>query len=129
MASRPFSQAERSEFRHALGATAEIDAAALFSPGPWWGFNGVQVVVLTEDRLHVLQTGTALTAGRLRRSVPLCSVTRCHWRLRRGVRGEVTRLTFTAGGRTRTYTSKYQQGVELCARLQWRLAAALGQAN
>jgi hypothetical protein len=60
---------ELSELRHATRDDAPMLAVAEFSPGPWWGFNGIQSLILTADQLYVVPRGMALTHGRLRRTL------------------------------------------------------------
>lgn len=105
----------------ALASVAGVDpgailAAAPFSPGPWWGFNGVQTLVLTWDSLHVVQSGIALTTGRLRRSARLDSISGTRARVVGG--GRVVRLTLRVKGRRRTHTSMFREGVSFCERLE-----------
>lgn len=94
--------------------------AAPFSHGPWWGFNGIQLIVVTDAGVHVVQAGVAMTAGGSRLTVALSEVQGVGWRVRRGVGGQTVRLMFTVGGRRRRYVSKFQQAVEVCEALARR---------
>lgn len=98
-------------------AGSRVVAVAPFSHGPGWGFNGVQLIVVTDTRLLVVQAGVAMTAGRLRLTVPLSGVQEVGWRVRRGVGGQAVRLVFTVDGRRRRYASKFQQAVDVCEAL------------
>jgi len=98
-------------------AGSRVVAVAPFSHGPGWGCNGVQLIVVTDTRLLVVQAGVAMTAGRLRLTVPLSGVQEVGWRVRRGVGGQAVRLVFTVDGRRRRYASKFQQAVDVCEAL------------
>ncbi len=100
-----------------VAAGSRVAAVAPFSHGPWWGFNGVQLIVVTDTRLEIVQTGFTLTAGRPRLTAPLSGVQEAGWRVRRGVGGQVVRLMFTVDGRRRRYVSKFQQAVDVCEAL------------
>jgi hypothetical protein len=99
-------------------------AMAEFSPGPWWGFNGVRLVVLTSKALRVYQRGVAVTARRdlaktATRELPLSSIAEVKLRERQRIPGRPTvtmRLT-TAEGR-KVFTSKYVQGSKLAQALE-----------
>ncbi len=90
---------------------------APFSHGPWWGFNGAQLIVVTDTRLEIVQTGVALTAGRPRLTAPLSEVQEVRWRVRRGVGGQAVLLVVTVDGSRRRYVSKFQQAVDVCEAL------------
>ena len=96
---------------------APLLAVADFSPGRWWGFNGIQRLVLTADQLYVVPQGLALTRGRLRRSLPIAGIQRVSWRTREGFGRQAVRMTLSAGVRSRNYTSIYQEGAEFAAKL------------
>ncbi len=86
---------------------------APFSHGPWWGFNGVQLVVLTGSELHVVQSGYALTAGRTRLSTRLAAIQGVEWLQRRRFGRQTVQMVLTVEGRRRRYVSKYQQAADL----------------
>ena len=60
---RLYTDEEVAELRRAIRVDAPMLAVADFSPGRWWGFNGIQTLVLTDDHLHVIQQGWALTVA------------------------------------------------------------------
>lgn len=99
---------------NAVTSASPVVALAPFSHGPWWGFNGVQLVVLTATHLHVLQAGLALTTGSLRLTAPLTAIDKVTWRVRRGRGGHAVRMVVSVHGRRHRYVSKYQQAVDLC---------------
>jgi hypothetical protein len=108
---------ELSELRHAIRDDARMLAVAEFSPGPWWGFNGIQSLILTADQLHVVPQGIALSHGRLRRSLPRAAIHTVAWRTRRRFGLNVVHMTLSIGRRRRRYTSIYQEGADLAAEL------------
>jgi hypothetical protein len=114
---RHYNDADLAVLRSATGGAAPVLAVADFSPGPWWGFNGVQRLVLTADRLFVVQSGYALTRGRLRRSFPIAEVQTANWRFTRRFGFEGVQMRLKVKGRSRTYSSKYRQGADLAEQL------------
>ena len=114
---RGYTTDELLEFRDAIRDDARILAVAEFSPGPWWGFNGIQALILTADQIHVVPQGIALTRGRLRRSLPRAAIHAVTWRTRRRFRLNVVQMTLSIGRRRRRYTSIYQEGADLAAKL------------
>jgi hypothetical protein len=114
---RQYTDAETADLHNAIGDDASVLAVADFSPGPWWGFNGVQTLVLTEGQLFVVQRGLALTSGRLRRSLPTSDIQKLDWRIGRHRRREAVHMTLKIGPRRRHYTSKYRQAADLARQL------------
>jgi hypothetical protein len=114
---RQYTDAEAANLHNAIGDDASVLAVADFSPGPWWGFNGVQTLVLTESQLFVVQRGLALTSGRLRRSLPTCDIQQFDWRIGRHRRREAVHMTLKIGRRRRHYISKYRQAADLARQL------------
>jgi hypothetical protein len=108
---------ELSELHHAIRDDAPMLAVAEFSPGPWWGFNGIQSLILTADQIYVVPQGMALTHGRLRRSLPRAAIHAVTWRTRRQFSLNVVQMTLSIGSRRRRYTSIYQEGADLAAKL------------
>lgn len=121
MPSQPLTAADAAALPAITFDDKTILAIADFSPGLWWGANGVQRLVVTEDHLHVVQVGRALTTGQLAFTASLRDVSSLKYWLRRGLGGQVVRLTLEASGAKRSYTSKYRQGVELCKILAERV--------
>ncbi|MDQ6617326.1 MAG: hypothetical protein M3083_21910 [Actinomycetota bacterium] len=114
---RQYTDAEKANLQNATGDALPVLAVADFSPGPLWGFNGVQTLVLTEGQLFVVQHGLALTSGRLRRSFPMSSIQKLEWRIGRRRRREAVHMTLKIGRRRRHYTSKYRQAADLAQQL------------
>lgn len=114
---RSYTDEEIAELHRAVGDDAPMLAVADFSPGPWWGFNGIQALILTADHLHVVQQGDALTRGRLRRSLPTTSVQSLSWRTGDRFGLEVVQMTVKTGYRRRRYTSRYLEGADLASKL------------
>jgi hypothetical protein len=103
--------------------TEEVVAKCSFSPGPWWGFNGIQTLVLTSTKLVVFQGGVAFTADKdmrktARNDIPLSTITKLTQRRRRGLFGFGNALTFriTMGDRRKAYTTKYVDAGEVLFR-------------
>ena len=59
----------------------------------------------------------ALTHGRLRRSVPRAAIHTVTWRTREQFGLNVVQMTVSIGRRRRRYTSIYQEGADLAAKL------------
>lgn len=114
---RAYTDPEIAELRAVTRDEAPVLAVADFSPGPWWGFNGVQTLVLTGDKVSVVQRGLAFTSGRLRRSIPTTSVRTFHWHISQRLGREAVHMTLSTGDRTRRYASKYRQGAHLAEQL------------
>src|SRR5665213_282271 len=106
---RQYTEQEISKQRDLIADYAAATAVADFSPGPWWGFNGVRTLVLTADSLHVLQKRPSSRSMRLRRSIALARIESASWRTSRTWRGEAVRMRVVADGHVRGFTSKYQQ--------------------
>jgi hypothetical protein len=101
-----------------------IIVVADFSSGPWWGFNGVQALVLTENQVFLVQRGFALTSGRLRRS--LFDVRHSAGRL--GPSGDTAgevHVTLKIGRRRRHYTSRYRQATSHDNSPAWWIASGV----
>ncbi|MDQ6949974.1 MAG: hypothetical protein M3256_27955 [Actinomycetota bacterium] len=105
------------QLHKAIGDDAPVLAVADFSPGPWWGFNGIQTLVLTADQVSLVPGGLALTSGRLRRRLSTSEIQSFDWRMGRHGRREAVHMTLKVGRRRRHYTSKYRQGAELAQQL------------
>jgi hypothetical protein len=89
-------------------------ASCDFSPGPSWGFNGIQRLVLTTESLHVFQRGVALTARRelsqtARTTYPLTAIRSVATKSRRALLGRGEALTLRLGTEhgQKTFTTKY----------------------
>lgn len=92
-------------------------AVAEFSPGPWWGFNGVRTVVLTASAVHIQRKrwlgGTAADATTL----DLADIRDVTYEVRRRAGHESVRLTLRTGGFPRVFTSKYREALALAEQL------------
>jgi hypothetical protein len=114
---RRYTDVEVAKLRHAIRDEAPMLAVADFSPGRWWGFNGIQTLVLTADHVHVVPQGLALTRDRLRRHLATADIETVSWRMLERFGRKVVRMTLEAGGKSRNYTSKYQNGADLATEL------------
>ena len=117
MLERKYTDGEVAELRRAIRDDTPMLAVADFSPGRWWGFNGIQRLVLTADQLYVVPQGLALTRGRLRRTLPIAGIQRVSWRTQERFGRQAVRMTLSTGVRSRNYTSIYQEGAEFAAKL------------
>jgi hypothetical protein len=75
---REFSPKELSRLSQIVGDDP-VEAVAEVSHGPWWGFNGVQTLVLTASRLYRVQGGFALRKDRVLESTLRSQVTNVDW--------------------------------------------------
>ena len=80
---------------------------ALFSHGPWFGFNGVQALCVLPDRFVVVQDGLALNRGRILHDLSRRQVTDIHSKVRERPAARVV-LTASLAGRPLRYVSKYK---------------------
>jgi hypothetical protein len=78
------------------------------SPGPWWGFNGVNTLVVTQNRLWEVRS--RLFDQPVMRGVNLTEVDLVSVRQRRpmavGKRGPVTLIRLRRGGRNRRFAAE-----------------------
>lgn len=100
-----------------------------FSPGPSWGFNGIQTVVLTNQNLRVYQQGIAITARRdaaetATRVIPLAAVRSVTTKSRSGLfgGGGAFSMKVTWDGGRKMFTTKYAEGPDLASRLEQLIA-------
>ena len=89
------------------------------SSGPWYGFNGVQALVLTEGAVYRIQQGWALLSDRVIDKYLLSDISEPCWTAGRG--GRSGRLSFKVAGVRRSYSSKWQEAADLASELE-RLA-------
>jgi hypothetical protein len=95
-----------------------------FSPGPSWGFNGIQTVVLTNQNLRTYQRGFAITARRdatetATTVIPLVVLRSVTTKSRSGLlgRGAAFTMKVTWDGGKKMFTTKYSEGPEMARRL------------
>ena len=99
-----------------------------FSPGPSWGFNGIQTVVLTNQNLRVYQRGIAITARRdaaktAARVIPLALLSSVTTRSREGMfGGGAFTMKVTWDGGHKLFTTQYAEGAELARQLEALIA-------
>lgn len=91
------------------------DVNGLFSPGPWWGFNGVVRLSATDDCLVISPCGGWKAAHREERRIPLRNVEVLSRRTRRGLLGrpDVLVAKIRIDGKDSTYTSKELSAVDV----------------
>jgi hypothetical protein len=107
MMHKDYNAADLEQLALASGTSATILAVADFSPGAWWGFNGVQSLILTADQLFIVQKRFGGRAGRLRQSMSTGAIRRVDWTVQRRLGRESVSMTLTTEGRSQRYTSKW----------------------
>ena len=96
-----------------------VRKVAHVSTGPWYGFNGVQALVLTDDALYRVQQGLALRPDRVMDTFLLTDLSDVFWRP--GRRGRSGRIAFSVAGSRRSYASKWRDAVDLVEELTVQL--------
>lgn len=105
------------QWQEYLDQSEELVAHCDFSPGPWWGFNGVRTLLLTDRRL------IAVPRPDWRRQPPsydLTGIEEVSWRRRRAVvgSGHVVALRLHLDSRAKRFTSKYEYAEDFASRLR-----------
>lgn len=113
----------------ALGLTCPTVTNSLvtarFSPGPWWGFNGVDVLEL--DDVSLVRRRFGLLSGRVPIAASLSSVALVSVEVRPRKRGgdpHWVRMVLLLGGARRTFTGRVSDGRPFAEELARRVAAA-----
>jgi hypothetical protein len=97
----------------AAGTSGTFDAVSDFSPGPWWGFNGVLTLAIQDDSLYVvrqpfLQGGPG---ARLLRVIPVKDVEVVKRRLTKWFATDLITRIAVRGQRSMYLSTKYSEGV------------------
>lgn len=95
----------------------EVIAHAKFSPGPWWGFNGVQSLILTDSQLVRVKLRWGGSPKKVLDRLPLDEIRDASYRLSGRDEGKFVHLTISAK-RKRRFTSKHKEGLALAKRLR-----------
>ncbi|WP_375425886.1 hypothetical protein [uncultured Friedmanniella sp.] len=96
---------------------------AQVSTVPWYGFNGIQALVLTDDAVYrIQQSFFALRRDRILGRYPLTDISDPRWTPARN--GRSGRIAFRVAGSQHCYISKWQEAVELAGRLERPAASA-----
>lgn len=98
---------------------------ARFSPGPWWGFNGVDVLEL--DDVSLVRRRFTLLRGRVPTAVSLSSVALVSVEVRPRKRDgdpQWVRMVLLLGGARKTFTGRVRDGLPFAQALARRVAAA-----
>lgn len=99
-----------------ISSDGPIRLIAHVSNGPWYGFNGVQALVLTKHCLYRIQASQlALLPGALLNTFALSDISNAQWRPQTS--GNTGRLSFRTGGRRKSYASKWAEAADLAAAL------------
>jgi hypothetical protein len=88
-----------------------VRQVAHVSNGPWYGFNGVQALVLTDHALYRVPQGFALRANRVIDTFALSDLAGPRWEPRPD--GRSGRLSFTVAGSRRSYVSRWSESEDL----------------
>ena len=95
--------------------------AAHVSNGPWYGFNGVQALVLTDEAVYRVQQGWALLPDRVIGKYLVRDISEPRWISSRA--GRAGRISFKVAGARHSYASKWQEAADLALALE-RLVSA-----
>lgn len=117
---RTYSGSELSRLGEVIGRPAPRLVAHV-SHGPWYGFNGIQALALTDQALYRVQQGYALRPERVLGTYLLSEISEPRWAPER--HGRSGRLSFRVAGSRRSYASKWQEAAELASALE-RLVGA-----
>ena len=86
------------------------------SNGPWYGFNGVQALVLTDAAVYRVQQGWALLPDRVIDKYLVSDISEPRWTSGRAGRGG--RISFKVADARHSYASKWQEAADLAATLE-----------
>ncbi len=121
---KEYGEDELTELASIAGTDEPILAVADFSPGPWWGFNGVHTLVLTAERIHVVQRRVGGGVGGVRRLINLEAVQGVEWALQHRLYRTSVRMALTIDERPAVYTSKWANGLAFAEMTAARAAEA-----
>jgi len=114
-------QHRSAEEEHNLHVVLDTDAPFIhigdFSPGPWFGFDGIVTLALTETTLYVSRRSSFSDGFTKKQAIPVAeleSVTFERMAQKIAVRGRVK----VRGSRPRLFSSKYQEAEDLLRHLQ-----------
>jgi hypothetical protein len=115
------------ELTSIIGKDDTLVASGEFSPGPWWGFNGIKILLVTPSELLILQRGIAFTARQDlrktgRKSIDLASIKGIGSHRRRTFLGEAIVLHIQTNRRRQVFTTKYQEGENVVRALEAHIA-------
>jgi hypothetical protein len=86
------------------------------SNGPWYGFNGVQALVLTDEAVYRVQQGWALLPDRVIGKYLVRDISEPRWISSRA--GRAGRISFKVAGARHSYASKWQEAADLALALE-----------
>ena len=106
---------ERTADLNGASRVAMTDPQGLFSPGPWWGFNGVLRLSVIGDTLLITPVGGWKARRRIERRVALSNVELLGRGTRAGLFGRpaVVIAKLRIDGKLSTLTSKYPDSVHV----------------
>lgn len=116
MKRRGYSGPELDNLQKVVGPSHPIRLVAHVSRGPWYGFNGVQALILTDEDLYRVQASAfALRRDRVLERFPRASLSDVRWRERSEKAG---RISFAFAGKAKSYASKWAEASEMAQLLQ-----------
>ncbi|WP_157720052.1 hypothetical protein [Microlunatus sagamiharensis] len=96
--------------------------AAHVSNGPWYGFNGIQALVLTNEAVYRVQQGWALLPDRVIDKYLLSDISEPRWTSSRA--GRTGRISFNVASARHSYASKWQEAADLALALERIVSAS-----
>lgn len=123
MRPRQYSDSEVSRLQDIISSDRPIRLIAHVSNGPWYGFNGVQVLVLTDQALYRVQASKfAFRRDVVLDKVVLSDLSDARWIARR----DSGRISFRVAGVRKSYVSKWTEATDLAKALTDRPALRSG---
>lgn len=96
----------------AAGTSGTFDAISDFSPGPWWGFNGILTLAIQDDSLYVVRQPWPRggPGARLLRTIPLkdVQIAKRGFATRFGL--HISARVAIRGGRSKRLSTRYGDG-------------------
>lgn len=117
---RRYTASELSRFGAIVGPPTPRLVAHV-SNGPWYGFNGVQALVLTEAAVYRVQQGWALLPDRVIDKYLVSDISGPRWTTGRS--GRSGRISFKVAGSPHSYASKWQEAADLASELERRASS------
>lgn len=117
MKPRRYTDSEVSRLQDIIGSDRPIKLVAHVSSGPWYGFNGVQALVLTDQALYRVQASKySVRPDVVLDKYLLSDVSDAQWTARGRNAG---RLTLRVAGTRKSYASTWAEASDLAAALNY----------
>jgi hypothetical protein len=123
MPARHYTADDLERIRLAAGTSGSFDAVSDFSPGPWWGFNGVLTLAIQDDSVYVIRQPW-LPGGpgaRLLRSIPVGDVQVVKRRFTTWFATDLITRIAIRGQRSLYLSTKYSDGIRFLDVLELKL--------